>query len=107
MLYRIHPIAHWTATLLGFSAVNGILYLYGVWAWWAVPVAWAVSLLAGFVCGSEVLRFYPRAIYVNDSEIYGMGYVHSNVNWMLTWTVFVVLISSIGVATAAIMRNGH
>jgi hypothetical protein len=92
-VYLIYPIAHWVGTFLGFATTNAIFLYFGTWKWWALPISWVSSIIVALMFGSLAVYKWPKSIYVNSAEIDGMGYVHSNVSWLIQWTIQVMLMT--------------
>jgi len=88
--YHLFPVAHWSTKVTAFIVALGLCWWLAIPFWIAVLVAWSLSILAAVTAGSIVLNRCPKALYVNEAEIDGMGYVHSNIQWIVGWTIFIV-----------------
>ena len=93
MIYKIYPLAHWMGSVVGFIGTFALFNLLIPSLWWAMLISWFIGNVVGIACGSAVLRKWPRAMYVNSAEIDGTGYVHSNGNWIIAFTLFILLVT--------------
>ena len=93
MIYKIYPWACWIGGGISYFGTYVLFHLITSSLWWAMLAFWFVGIVAGILCGCVVLSVWPRARYVNSAEVDGTGYVHSDGNWIMGFTIFVLLVS--------------
>ncbi|MFQ5733689.1 MAG: hypothetical protein ACE5KM_17265 [Planctomycetaceae bacterium] len=91
IVYVVYPVFMWTSCLVIFlcGMVTTVMMLNAAWVMWLWP---ALAAMIGSIVTNSIAARFPKIRYVNESEVDGLGYVHSSGQILIPFLIVAYMI---------------